>query len=295
MAKGLGRGLESILGSSAIEVSVTEDGNGLKKVPLSRIKTNADQPRKEFKQEALEDLANSIREKGIIQPIVVEELPDGDYSIIAGERRFRAAGLAGLSEVPVIVHDPVSEEERLELALIENIQRADLTALEEARAYKHLMDSYSLTQEDVAQKVGKQRSTVANSLRLLKLPVEMQEAVEDGDMSAGHARAILQVVNPADQKILFQRIIAQGLSVREAEAMALELNNGNRPQGDAPRPTLKKQLPELLDLEQKFIEALGTRVEVKGNGKKGKIQINYYSADDLARLYEIFAPGKDLY
>jgi len=227
---------------------------------------------------------------------VVEKLENGDFSIIAGERRFRAATLAGLSEVPIIIHQPSSDEDRLELALIENIQRADLTPMEEARAYRQLMDAYSLTQEEVSKKVGKQRSTVANALRLLKLSAEMQESIDMGEITAGHARAILQVVNPADQKILFNRIVTNGLSVREAEEMANQLNNGNRPKSDeAVKQALKKQMPELLHLEQKFIDALGTRVEVKGNGKKGRIEIAYYSSDDLARLYEIIAPGRELY
>lgn len=269
---------------------------GLQKVPLYKVKPNVNQPRKEFRQELLEDLANSIREKGIIQPIVVEKLENGDFSIIAGERRYRAATLAGLTEVPIVIHQPTSEEDRLELALIENIQRSDLTPMEEARAYKQLMDNYSLTQDEVSKKVGKQRSTVANALRLLKLPTEMQESVDAGELSAGHARAILQVVNPADQKILFNRIVTGGLSVREAEEMAGQLNAGSRPKSDdAVKQALKKQIPELLHVEQKFIDALGTRVEVKGNGKKGKIEIAYYSSDDLARLYDIFAPGKELY
>ncbi len=294
MAKGLGRGFDAILGDS--EETISNQDSGVQKVPLYRIKANMNQPRKEFRQEALEDLANSIKEKGIIQPIVVEKLENGDFSIIAGERRFRAATLAGLSEVPIIIHQPSSDEDRLELALIENIQRADLTPMEEARAYRQLMDAYSLTQEEVSKKVGKQRSTVANALRLLKLSAEMQESIDMGEITAGHARAILQVVNPADQKILFNRIVTNGLSVREAEEMANQLNNGNRPKSDeAVKQALKKQMPELLHLEQKFIDALGTRVEVKGNGKKGRIEIAYYSSDDLARLYEIIAPGRELY
>lgn len=295
MSKGLGKGFDAILGSMNDEVPTSGEA-GLQKVPLYKVKPNVNQPRKEFRQELLEDLANSIREKGIIQPIVVEKLENGDFSIIAGERRYRAATLAGLTEVPIVIHQPTSEEDRLELALIENIQRSDLTPMEEARAYKQLMDNYSLTQDEVSKKVGKQRSTVANALRLLKLPTEMQESVDAGELSAGHARAILQVVNPADQKILFNRIVTGGLSVREAEEMAGQLNAGSRPKSDdAVKQALKKQIPELLHVEQKFIDALGTRVEVKGNGKKGKIEIAYYSSDDLARLYDIFAPGKELY
>lgn len=306
MAKGLGRGFDAILGSLDEDVPVqsgarvAEGGarplEGLIQLPLTELKANPDQPRKEFAEEALDELAASIRERGIIQPLLVEPDPQGSgYIIIAGERRYRAAQRAGLGSVPALVRQ-VSEEERLEIALIENIQRADLTPLEEARAYRHLMETVGLTQEEVAQKVGKQRSTVANALRLLKLPSEMQSALEENRMTPGHARAILQVVNPAGQKALYGRIVNAGLSVREAEQQAQALNSGEKKAGgESPVSPGVKVDPQLLEVEQKLMEALGTRVEIRGQLEKGKLEITFYSADDLARLYELFAPGRRLF
>jgi ParB family chromosome partitioning protein len=260
---------------------------------LQLIRPNPNQPRKEFNDDALKELTASIKEKGIIQPILVEPEEDGKYLIVAGERRYRAATAAGLNEVPVVVRK-FSEVETLEIALIENIQRQDLTPVEEAQAFKHLMDTYGYSQDEVAKKVSKSRSAVANALRILKLPLDMLEALTRGDISAGHGRALLSVVNPADQRLLYSRIISSGLSVREAEAMSGELNKGIRPAGEA-KKTKKNIVPELLQIEQKFIDALGTRVNVKGNGKKGKIEIDYYSSEDLERIFQILRPDDNLY
>ena len=261
------------------------------RVPLGSISASADQPRKEFRETALRELADSIREKGILQPILVEEQEKGSFKIIAGERRWRAAEIAGLKEVPVIVRS-YSQEEKLEIALIENIQRDDLTPVEEARAYKELMDKAKLGQEDLAKKIGKNRSTIANALRLLKLPEDMQEALNKRELSSGHARAVLSITNQADMETLFRRIIENGLSVRDAETMAADLNKGIRStivpvktQGAAP-PSKQKQV-ELREIEEKLLDIFGTKVSVSGNGKKGKIEISYFSADDLNRVYEI--------
>lgn len=254
-------------------------------VPIESLQPNPNQPRQEFRQESLRELSDSIREKGIIQPIIAEETEPGRYIIIAGERRYRAAGMAGLKEVPVLLRT-FTEEEKLEIALIENVQREDLSPIEEAKAYRSLMEHASLNQEDVAKRVGKNRSTVANSLRLLKLPEDMQTALGSEELTAGHARAILSVVNPADQRILFNRIVAKGLSVREAETLAAELNRGLRP-SERKDAVPKKQYPELREIEQRFIDLLGTKVAVKGNVKKGRIEISYFSMDDLERIMEI--------
>jgi ParB family chromosome partitioning protein len=236
----------------------------------------------------LQELADSIREQGIIQPILAEKVSQG-YRIVAGERRWRAAKLAGLAEVPVLVRE-FSEEARMEIALIENVQRSDLTAMEEARAYRRLMEAFALTQDEVSKKVGKQRSTIANALRLLNLPEEMQNSVDKGELSAGHARAILSVTAAEGRSTLYREILSLRLSVRQAEERAANLNNPGAAPAKVPKlapvPATRK-LPELADLEQQFIDRLGTKVEIKGDGKKGRIEIAYYSGDDLNRVYEI--------
>ena len=260
--------------------------DAIQMLPLSEIKTNPDQPRKTFIEDSLRELAESIHSKGVIQPIIVEQ-QGIHYVIIAGERRFRASKLAGLETIPSIIRD-FSEEEKLEIALIENIQREDLSPIEEAMAYKHIMDTMGFNQQEVADKVGKKRPTIANSLRLLNLPRDIQDSVSNGIISPGHARAILACVNPADQKILHSRIKNDGLSVREAEKMVEDLNKGKKIlDKHEKKETLKNKEPDLLNIEQKFIDRFGTKVQVKGNLKKGKIEISYFSADDLDRIYEI--------
>ena len=293
----LGKGLDALLGPGGDNLDIFDDGdNGdivsgeIKEsfLDISLIVTNPDQPRKEFKEEALQELADSIKEIGIIQPVIVEKKND-KYEIVAGERRYRASKLAGLDRIPVI-EKSFSEEEKYEIALIENIQREDLSPIEEAKAYQQLINNYSLSQEALSKKLGKKRSTIANSLRLLKLPQDMQEALNNSDISAGHARSILSVVNPADQRILFNRIVSGGLSVRESEKQSSELNKGIRSKSDSSKKDdtlLKKKNPDVMDVEQRFIDALGTKVNLKGNLAKGKIEITYFSKDDLERIFDI--------
>lgn len=287
MSKGLGRGFGALLpGEDSFSVPDAAAGDTVKIVPLTAVEPNPDQPRKEFDRAQLEELAQSIQEQGVLQPLLVESWASG-YRIVAGERRWRAAQIAGLAEIPVLVRS-FTEESRMEIALIENIQRTDLKPMEEARAYRNLMDSFNLTQEDVAKKVGKQRSTVANALRLLRLPDEMQVALDQGSLTAGHARAILSVTLPEGQKLLFQAVLVEGLSVREAEDRAQKLNAGSPPAArKAPAAAPKRSSAEIADLEQRFIERLGTKVTIKGDAHKGKIEITYLSADDLDRLYEV--------
>lgn len=298
---GLGRGLGALLEETESRPESAENAasGGARQgagselfVNPALLKPNPHQPRREFDEEALRELADSIREHGIIQPIIVEESAEGTYFIIAGERRTRAARLAGLSTVPVIVKK-FSDERKLEVALIENIQRENLNPLEEAEAYHRLMELGNLNQEEAAQRVGKNRSTVANALRLLKLPEDMRSSLASGQITAGHARAILSVLNPADQRILFGRIVGNGLSVRDAERIAGELNGGSRA-GDSADERKKKAKKtdafrdmEVRGLEQKFIDALGTKVTVKGGLERGTIEIAYFSRDDLDRIYEI--------
>ena len=289
--RALGKGIDALLGF-ADDVE-SKETSAVTEVDINLLFPNPEQPRKVFKEESLKELADSIREQGIIQPIIVEK-QGNKYLIIAGERRFRAAKIVELAKVPVIPRS-FSREEKLEIALIENIQREDLSPIEEARAYRLLMDEVGLNQDELAKKVGKNRSTIANSLRLLKLPEDMQDAVDTGSMSAGHARSVLAVINPADQRILFNRILKDGLSVREAETQVNVLNKGHRPiPGKKAKPVTSKT-PEIQNIEQKFIDVLGTKVLVKGNGMKGKIEISYFSMEDLERIFEIVAPDGELY
>jgi ParB family transcriptional regulator, chromosome partitioning protein len=285
-----GMGLDALLSlddneDQVVVVLPEEIQDAVKKLEISRIRANPDQPRKIFSEESLQELANSIASRGVIQPILVEKVGEA-FEIIAGERRFRASQLAGKTEIPAIIRD-FTDEEKLEIALIENIQREDLTAIEEARAYKHIMESLDLSQQEIAEKVGKKRSTIANSLRLLNLPLDIQESLNMSFITAGHARAILAVINPADQKILHSRIKDEGLSVRATESMVEDLNQGKRLQNREKAALPKNKIPEILGIEQKFIDHFGTKVQVKGNLKKGKIEISYFSEDDLERIYDL--------
>jgi len=294
--KVLGKGIDALFSSGSFDKSSdTKIGMGVITVPLKKIKHNPRQPRETFNEESLKELAESIRNQGIIQPILVEERR-GEYTIVAGERRFRAAEIAQLEEVPVIVKT-FSDDEKLEIALIENIQREDLTPIEEAKAYLNLMRETGLSQEQIAAKVGKKRSTIANSLRLLKLPDDMQGAVSEGKISPGHARAIMSVTDSAGQRVLFLEIVSRGLSVREAERKAEELNGKkNRSASPPARDSFKEknheQEPEIKTIEQKLIHSLGTKVTIKGDIKRGKVEILYFSMDDLERIYNIIC-GKD--
>jgi ParB family chromosome partitioning protein len=255
-------------------------------IPLEKLRVNPEQPRRHFDKAALGELADSIREHGIIQPLIVDKAGDGTWTLIAGERRSRAARMAGLTQVPVIVRN-YSDEKRLEVALIENVQRADLNPIEEAAAYKRLMDLTGRSQDETAARVGKNRSTVANALRLLKLPLPMQESLEREELSPGHGRALLSVTDREGRERLFREILDRGLSVREAEKRAAVLNSDPRSRpGEKPPPaSALKREPELAAMEQKFIEALGTKVSIQGDLHKGSIRIEYYSMDDLDRLY----------
>ena len=275
----LGRGYDALIPNAG-----TNKNQETNLIDIQLVITNPDQPRKDFDPDALQELANSIKEKGILQPILVEKTGD-KYQIVAGERRYRAALLAHLAKVPIITGS-FSKQEKLEIALIENIQRKDLTPIEEALAYEALMQNSNLNQDELAKKVGKNRSTIANALRLLKLNDEMKEAVSRGTLSAGHARAILSVDSKGNQQKLFEAIEKKGLSVREAEAMATKLNQED---ANAVNPKLynSKKDPETAATEQKFAEKLGTKVAIKGTMKKGKLEISYKTKEELLHLYEM--------
>ncbi|MBO5137001.1 MAG: ParB/RepB/Spo0J family partition protein [Spirochaetaceae bacterium] len=272
--------------ATVLPKGVQQEENGSLSVDISLLVPNPHQPRTEFESESLQELADSIREHGVLQPPTIEDAGNGTFYIIQGERRTRASKLAGLSRIPVILKK-YSETDKLEVALIENIQRENLNPVEEAVAYQKLMEMGKLSQEEMAQRVGKKRSTVANALRLLKLPEDMQNALVSGEITAGHARALLSVVNPADQRILFARIIGNGLSVREAEEAATELNNGGRVVTKKKVTKETKKNPDITSIEQQFIDVLGTKVSLKGDLQKGSIVIDYFSSDDLDRLYNI--------
>jgi len=261
-------------------------------VSLEKLRPNPSQPRRRFDKAELEELAASIKSHGIIQPVIADKDEEGNLVIVAGERRCRAAALAGLKEIPVILRS-YSDQKRLEVALIENIHRSNLNPIEEAAAYKQLIDSAGLSQDEAAERVGKNRSTVANALRLLKLPPGIKNALEEGRLSAGHARAVLSLSRTPDQEKLFSEIEGKGLSVREAEKRAAELNaekpgnSGSKNSGGKNEDKKIKKEPELKTMEEKFIRTLGTKVIINGSLKRGRIEIEYYSMDDLDRLYGI--------
>ncbi|MBN1525522.1 MAG: ParB/RepB/Spo0J family partition protein [Spirochaetales bacterium] len=282
--KALGKGIGALLSTTKND---TQSDNSFE-VDIDMVKANPNQPRKTFSPEALSDLSKSIQEKGIIQPILVEQNNDLSYTIIAGERRFRAAKMAGLKKVPVYVKK-FEEIEKFEISLIENIQREDLTPIEEAAAYDSLLKISNMNQDDLAKHIGKNRSTITNSLRLLKLPEKIKNALNERTISAGHARAILSAGKVEDQLVLYNSIVAKGLSVREAETLAATFTSGNRPvkTGKHEAAGHQQRIPELAEIQQKLIDLLGTKVEIKGTLEKGKIEIQYYSKDDLNRLYEI--------
>ncbi|MDR2049920.1 MAG: ParB/RepB/Spo0J family partition protein [Treponema sp.] len=292
---GLGKGLDALFPQDHFDRPDPPDGSADAEsrnsgwelfLSLDRLKPNADQPRKYFDEEELRELADSIREHGIIEPVIAEDSGNGNYTIVAGERRCRAARLAGLSRVPAIVR-AYSDEKRMEVSLVENLHRADLNPIEEALAYKRLMEVSGFSQDELAAKVGKNRSTVANALRLLKLPEAVRDSLKKGTLSPGHARAILAVSGEKNQELLYSEIMSKDLSVREAEKRALDLNNGKKTAKKGSVSSPVKRSPELEAMEEKFIEKLGTKVVIDGDLSKGRIHIDYYSMEDLERLYEI--------
>ena len=275
---GLGRGLEALIPPAEEDVA-TVAREGVIEAPLASITCNPHQPRVQIRDQDLVELAASIEEHGIIQPLVVTRAVDG-YQLIAGERRWRAARLAGLSTVPVVVKD-VASSEMLELALVENIQRADLNALEEAMAYRQLVEGFGLTQGQVARRVGRSRVVVSNTLRLLKAARPVQEALLAGKISEGHARALLGLERTEAQEAALKTVLKQGLNVRQTEKLVRRLL-GLR---EEPRPE-RETAPETRALEAHFREALGTKVSLARSGKKGRIVIYFYSDEELDALYE---------
>ena len=276
-----------------LPTGISSDENGTLWVDPALLKPNPRQPRTYFDDEKLAELTESVRNEGILSPVIIEDANDGTFFIIAGERRTRAAKAAGLKKIPVQLRK-YSEQRKLEVALIENIQRTDLNALEEAQAYYDLMELGNLTQDQVAERVGKNRSTVANCLRLLKLPEDIQKALVTDSISSGHARAILSLENDSDKRILFGKIIGQGLSVRQSENIAKEMKSGISSVAKTDLKPEPKKDPNLVALEQKLIERLGTKVQLKGGFNKGTISINYFSSEDLDRIFNLIVPDANL-
>lgn len=281
----LGKGLGALIGEKR---NAKQEIAGFTEIEVNKIENNRNQPRKNFNEAKLKELASSIKEKGVIQPLVVRQLAAGNFELIAGERRLRAAKLLGLTKVPVVIRK-ASDEDSLELTLIENIQRDDLNAMEEARAYEKLMREFSLTQETMAQKVGKERSTVANFLRLLSLPKEIQDYIGLGEISMGHARALLALGNRKEQMDLCLRIISEELSVRGAEQLVAKILEGG-----AKKARRLKRDPHIADLEERLQKELGAQVVVRNRGKMGRIEIYYYSLDEFDRLMARLGIKKEL-
>ena len=279
---GLGKGLGALLGDAALQ----DDTVDSLYLPISQIETYADQPRKHFDEDTLHDLADSIREHGILQPLTVRKLSSGYYQIIAGERRWRAARLAGLQQVPAIVIE-ADDRKMTELALIENLQREDLNPVEEAEGYKRLMDNYNMTQEEVAVRVGKSRSAVANSLRLLGLCAEVRKLLEDGSLSSGHARALLTLGADA-QKKASAAVVEQGLNVRQTESLVKKL--AARKKSRSPEAALSDSYGKLA--AQELSTKLGRACRIVSGRKKGRIELEYYGMDDLNDLLEALAELK---
>ena len=251
-------------------------------IPVSQIAPNADQPRKTFNVETIEELSNSIRQKGVLHPIIVKKKSDGAFELVCGERRFRAAMLCGLAEVPAIIKD-IANDDFLEWALIENIQREDLNPIEEAEAYQRLVEERRISQEEVAKRVGKNRVTVTNTLRLLRLPQEVKKYLAEGRLSAGHARALLGLLSPEHQRQMAKRIVEENLSVRQVEAIVNRSNAHKRKAKSA-----RHLSAEIVDLETRLTHFLGTQAKIypRKNQKEGRIEILYFSLDDLDRVLQ---------
>ena len=284
--RGLGKGLNAIIGADI--VSEVIDRPRAIEISVDRLSPNPFQPRRSFTEEGLEQLAESIRHHGVLQPIVVRPSGDG-YQLIAGERRWRAAQIAGLQRIPAVVRE-LDDPSMVQVALIENLQREDLNPIEEASAYRRLMDEFNMTQEQLSSAIGRSRPAIANAVRLLNLPEAIQKAVEERRLSEGHARCLLSISNQGDQLKVAAEIIANGLNVRQAE----ELVKGTTQ--NVSRETIRKRTseedPNAVRLTQRLGERLGTRVKLSGSVSKGKLEIEYYSAEDLDRILEIILGGE---
>ncbi|MDF2520306.1 MAG: parB-like partition protein [Clostridia bacterium] len=270
---GLGKGLGALIRENEQDMQ-----NSVTELKITELEANQNQPRRFFDDQALQELADSIKQHGVVQPIIVRKV-DESYQIVAGERRWRAARLAGLKTVPVVIKD-YSNTQVMEIALIENLQRQDLNAIEEAIAYKSLLEEHDMTQEEISEKIGKSRSAIANTLRLLNLPEAIKSLVVQGKISAGHARALLAIEDQKKQLEIAEKIITQQLNVRDIEKLAAQKDSKEKSK------EIKKSV-EIIELEDRLKKALATKVNIVHKKSKGKIEIEYYSNDDLERILEL--------
>jgi ParB family chromosome partitioning protein len=285
---GLGRGLSALIPSD------TGNGEGpdvgVREVPISQIEPNRYQPRSYFDEESLAGLTASIRELGVLQPVLVRKLGPDRYELVAGERRWRAAKRAGLQVIPIVMRE-ITDELSLQHALVENLHRENLNPLEEAAGYQQLIEDFNLTQEEVAQRVGKSRSAVANLLRLFQLPPQVQKLVGEGRLSAGHAKALLGTPDRAFQESLARRVVSEGLTVRDTEETVRKQNERPANPAPAPEPASKLPPPGLLELEELLADRLDTRVKINLGPKRGRVVIEFADLEDLERIYRVMADG----
>ena len=300
MKKVLGKGRSALIpgtyinqvknaaGPAAQNRQTADSSSGFLMIPLDQIVPHEAQPRKEFSPQGIEELAASIKEKGVLQPVVVKKIAGGRYSLICGERRWRAAKLCGITEIPAVIKD-IADQDFLEWALIENIQREDLNPIEEAQAYWRLGEERGLSQDEIAQRVGKDRSTVANMIRLLRLPDEVRSYLASGRLTSGHARALLALLTPEHQRQMAKRIAEENLSVRQVEAIVGRSNAHKRR-----AKTARTLAPEIADLENRLLQHLGTQVKVvcRKNQREGRIEIRFFSLDDLDRILDSIGLAK---
>ena len=282
----LGRGLDALISTEAVR---TQGSSTINEIPIDQIEPNADQPRNSFNEEALEELAHSIKEIGIIQPITLRQVSDNRFQIIAGERRRRASQIAGLKAIPAYIRT-IKDENVMEMALVENIQREDLNSIEIALAYEHLLEQSGMTQEKVSERVGKSRTAITNYLRLLKLPAQVQMSLQKKEIDMGHARALLAVDSPSLQLKLFKEILKNGWSVRKVEEMAQHLKNGDDIESGKKKIMAKAQLPEeFKTLKKRLSDFFDTKVSLSYSDRgKGKISIPFNNEEDLERIIHIF-------
>lgn len=287
----LGRGLDALISTDAVR---TQGSSTINEIAIDQIEANPNQPRREFDDEALQDLANSIKEIGIIQPITLRQIADNRFQIIAGERRWRASQLAGLKTLPAYIRT-IKDENVMEMALVENIQREDLNAIEIALAYEHLLESNGMTQEKVSERVGKSRTAITNYLRLLKLPAQVQMALQKKEIDMGHARALLALDSPALQIKLFKEILKNGYSVRKVEELVQALKNGDDIESGKKKIIARNQLPEeFCVLKNRLAKFLNTKVQMTCSSKgKGKISIPFANEEELERIMNLFDKLKD--
>lgn len=280
MQKGLGKGLGALLGDFS---EVSSEKSPYQLLPIYKVEPNPDQPRRDFDEDELQSLSDSIAEHGVVQPLTVRELPGGYYQIIAGERRWRAARMANLSEIPAVIIE-ADDKKAMELALIENLQRQDLNPVEEALGYRSLMSDYGLTQEEAAQRVGKSRPTVTNALRLLNLCPEVLEAVRKGALSAGHARAVLSIKSEKKQQEAAQKICALDLSVRQAELLC---KNISKEPSTIKKPEANLSVDYVAECEKSLSKHLGRGVRIVNGKRKGKFELEFYGQEDLQALLDL--------